>query len=60
MSFIGGIVNDFRRTRLTRASMKKEDSISSLAVNEAQGYRLPISYGNDHFLLSDKAASRGG
>lgn len=59
MSFIGGIVNDFRRTRLTRASMKKEDSISSLAVNEAQGYRLPISYGNDHFLLSDKAAWTG-
>lgn len=59
MSFIGGVINDFRRTRLTRKSMNAEDSVSSLAVNEAQGFRLPISYGNDSFLLSDKAAWTG-
>lgn len=59
MSFIQGVINDFRRVRMTRQGMAAEDSVSSLAVNEAQGYRLPISYGNDSFLLSDKAAWTG-
>lgn len=59
MSFIGGVVNDFRRTRLTRKDMQAEDEVSSLAVNEARGFRLPISYGNDSFLLSDKGAWTG-
>lgn len=59
MSFIQGVINDFRRVRMTRQGMNAEDSVSSLAVNEAQGYRLPISYGNDSFLLSDKAAWTG-
>lgn len=59
MSFIGGVINDFRRTRMTRKDMNAEDAVSSLAVNEAQGFRLPISYGNDSFLLSDKAAWTG-
>lgn len=59
MGFIGNVINDFRRTNLTRKRMQAEDRVSSLAVNEAQGFRLPISYGNDTFLLSDKAAWTG-
>lgn len=59
MSFIGGVVNDFRRTLKTRKFMEAEDQLSSLAVNEAQGFRLPIVYGNDSFLLSDKASWTG-
>lgn len=59
MSFIGGVINDFRRTRMTRKDMDAEDQVSSLAVNEAQGFRLPITYGNDSFILSDNAAWTG-
>lgn len=59
MSFIGGVTNDFRRTWKTRKDVAAEDKLSSLAVNEAKGFRLPISYGNDTFLLSDKAAWTG-
>lgn len=59
MSFIEGIVNDFRRTNLTRKEMQGQDDLSSLAVNEGKGYRLPVVYANDSILLSDKAAWTG-
>lgn len=59
MSFISGVLNDFKQIRATRKQTDSEDKLMSLAVNEAKGYRLPISYGNDAFLLSDKAAWTG-
>lgn len=59
MSLVQDIINDFRSTRLTRKEMLDEDRVSTLAVNEAHGYRLPISYANDAVVLSDKGAWTG-
>lgn len=56
MSFVSNVINDMRKTIADRRQMKGETELSSLAVNESKGYRLPVVYGNDSFLLSDKAA----
>lgn len=59
MSFIEGVINDFRRTHMTRQLVRDQDALSSLAINEGRGYRLPIVFGNDDILLSDRAAWTG-
>lgn len=56
MGFIENVIRDVRNTVASGRTLKQEDSLRRLAVNERKGYRLPIVYGNNEYFLTKTAA----
>lgn len=56
MTILGDIYRDTRRAILTGRSIKAEDNKRVLAPDALKGYRLPLVYGNNDYLLSKTAA----
>lgn len=59
MGLISDIRGDAKRTFGSGKVLKDEDAYRRLAVNERKGFRLPIIYGNNDYLLTPTAAWTG-
>lgn len=59
MTLVNDITKYAKRSFGSTRAIKDEDALRRLAVNERRGYRLPIIYNNNEFLLTRQAAWTG-
>ena len=59
MGLLQDITNDTKRVLGASKVLKEEDQYRRLAVNERKGFRLPIVYSNNDYLLTSNAAWSG-
>lgn len=59
MSVIRDVVKETRRIFAGHQAIREEDRLRTLAVNERKGFRLPIIYGNNDYILARDSAWTG-
>lgn len=59
MGLISDIIADTRKTIGTAKMIREEDRLRILADDNVKGYRLPVVYANNDYLLSKQAAWKG-
>lgn len=59
MGLIRDIIGDTKKTFGTAKMIREEDALRLLSPDNVKGYRLPIVYANNDYLLSKQAAWKG-
>lgn len=56
MGLVGEVTKEVRQNFASQKLLRDEDSLRVLARNERKGYRLPVIYADDDFLLTKDSA----